>query len=187
MPRRRAGSASGRFGPALLERSLERRVARVEGQTARLGAALSANVGAHQQRLLRTASRLSLDPIHRRLDQRAARLDGVAHRLERPVPLALDRAKVRLAALARALATLDPKRPKPGFARIDDADGRMITRAADLIAGQAVTLTFPDGSKGARIDGGDGESPAAPPAPRQPASRPAPRPRPVPPTQGDLF
>ena len=185
---RRLLLAGGRFGPALLERSLERRSARLEGQAARLGAALGANVGVHQQRLLRVASRLSLDPIHRRLDQRAARLEGVAHRLERPLPQALDKAQVRLAALSRALATLDPKRPKPGFARIDDAEGRMVTRAADLIAGQAVTVTFPDGSRGARIDGGDGSAQAASPAAIPPAPRPAaPRPKPVPPGQGDLF
>ena len=185
---RRLLLAGGRFGPALLERSLERRSARLEGQAARLGAALGANVGVHQQRLLRVASRLSLDPIHRRLDQRAARLEGVAHRLERPLPQALDKAQVRLAALSRALATLDPKRPKPGFARIDDAEGRMVTRAADLIAGQAVTVTFPDGSRGARIDGGDGPVQAASPAAIPPAPRPAaPRPKPVPPGQGDLF
>jgi len=185
---RRLLLAGGRFGPGLLERSLERRSARLEGQAARLGAALGANVGVHQQRLLRVASRLSLDPIHRRLDQRAARLEGVAHRLERPLPQALDKAQVRLAALSRALATLDPKRPKPGFARIDDAQGRMVTRAADLIAGQAVTVTFPDGSRGARIDGGDGSAQAASPASTPPAPRPAaPRPKPVPPGQGDLF
>ena len=185
---RRLLLAGGRFGPALLERSLERRSARLEGQAARLGAALGANVGVHQQRLLRVASRLSLDPIHRRLDQRAARLEGVAHRLERPLPQALDKAQVRLAALSRALATLDPKRPKPGFARIDDAEGRMVTRAADLIAGQAVTVTFPDGSRAARIDGGDGPEQAASPAAIPPAPRPAaPRPKPVPPGQGDLF
>ena len=185
---RRLLLAGGRFGPALLERSLERRSARLEGQAARLGAALGANVGVHQQRLLRVASRLSLDPIHRRLDQRVARLEGVAHRLERPLPQALDKAQVRLAALSRALATLNPKRPKPGFARIDDAEGRMVTRAADLIAGQAVTVTFPDGSRGARIDGGDGPVQAASPASIPPAPRPAaPRPKPVPPGQGDLF
>jgi exodeoxyribonuclease VII large subunit len=185
---RRLLLASGRFGPALLERSLERRAARLEGQAARLGSALTANVGVHQQRLLRVASRLSLEPINRRLDQRTARLDGLAHRLDRPLPQQLDRAQVRLAALSRALTSLDPKRPKPGFARIDDAEGRMITQAAALTPGMAVTLTFPDGSKGARIDGGDGAAePPVPPAPR-PAPRPAtPRPRPVPPTQGDLF
>ncbi|MDB5421536.1 MAG: exodeoxyribonuclease large subunit, partial [Brevundimonas sp.] len=187
---RRLILATGRFGPALLERSLERRTARLEGQTARLAAALGANVGVHQQRLLRVASRLNRDVIDRRLDQRAARLDGVVHRLKQPLPLAMDKARVRLAALSRALASLDPKRPKPGFARIDDADGRMITRAADLSAGQAVTVTFPDGTKGARIDGGDGAAPVAPvqAAPVQAASRPAaPRPKPIPPGQGDLF
>lgn len=113
----------------------------------------------------------------------------MAHRLVQPVPQALDRAQVRLSALSRALASLDPKRPKPGFARIDDAHGRMITRAADLVEGQTVSLIFPDGSKGARIDGGEGsvaiaEPPSRPSTPPRPAT---PKPKPIPPGQGDLF
>ena len=43
-------------------------------------------------------------------------------------------------ALARALASLDPRRPKPGFARVDDETGAMVSSAAALSPGQAVTL-----------------------------------------------
>ncbi|WP_396593731.1 exodeoxyribonuclease VII large subunit [Brevundimonas sp. R86498] len=173
---RRLIAIGGRFTPALLDRAVEQRVARLEGQSARLAAGLGANAAAHERRLLRVAGRLSLDPIHRRLDQRAARLEGVSARLERPVPQALERATTRLAALARALATLDPRRPKPGFARIDDETGTMITSAAQLSPGQGVSLTFPDGQRGARIEG---EGPARP--------RPAPKAKPAPVRQGDLF
>ena len=99
------------------------------------------------------------------------RLDGV-------VPRRLERAGDRLAALSRALATLDPARPKPGFARIEDGDGAWVTSAAALSAGQAVNLVFGDGARGAVIDGGEE---------RAPAPRPAPRPKAVPTGQGDLF
>ncbi|MBU1346357.1 MAG: exodeoxyribonuclease VII large subunit [Alphaproteobacteria bacterium] len=173
---RRLVAAAGRFSPALLDRAIEQRTARLDGQSARLDAALGANAAVHERRLLRFAGRLTLDPIHRRLDQRAARLDSVAARLARPVPQSLERAQARLAALARALATLDPKRPKPGFARIDDDTGAMVSAAAALSPGQAVTLVFADGSKGARIEGD---------APLRP--KPAPKPKAAPAGQGDLF
>lgn len=173
---RRLVGVGGRFAPALLDRAIEQRTARLEGQSSRLAAGLGANAAVHERRLLRIAGRLSLDPIHRRLDQRAARLETVSDRLSRPLPQALERAEARLAALARALATLDPKRPKPGFARIDDETGAMVSSAALLSPGQAVTLVFPDGSKGARIEGEDA------PRPRLVA-----RPRPSPASQGDLF
>ncbi len=173
---RRLVAIGGRFAPALLDRAIEQRTARLDGQSARLIAGLGANAAVHERRLLRIAGRLSLDPIHRRLDQRVARLEGVAARLERPIPQSLERAETRLAALARALATLDPKRPKPGFARIDDETGVMVSSAAALSPGQAVTLVFPDGSKGAHIDG-DG-------APRP---KPVAKPKATPATQGDLF
>ncbi|MGV3580508.1 exodeoxyribonuclease VII large subunit [Brevundimonas sp.] len=173
---RRLVTAGGRFSPALLDRALEQRTARLESQSARLGAALGANAAVHERRLLKVAGRLSLDPIHRRLDQRVSRLGSITARLARPVPQSLERAEARLSALARALATLDPKRPKPGFARIDDETGAMVSSAAALSPGQAVTLVFPDGSKGARIEG---EAPMRP--------KPLTKPKAAPAGQGDLF
>ncbi len=173
---RRLAAAGGRFSPALLDRALEQRTARLDSQSTRLGAALGANAVVHERRLLRVAGRLTLQPIHRRLDQRASRLDGLAARLARPLPQSMERAQTRLAALARALATLDPKRPKPGFARIDDETGAMVSTASALSPGQAVTLVFPDGSRGARIEG---EAPIR--------TKPSARPKAAPAGQGDLF
>ncbi|WP_395650618.1 exodeoxyribonuclease VII large subunit [Brevundimonas sp.] len=169
-----------RLSPTLLHRATEQRAARLEGWAARLMAGLRAKAVADERRLNVVAGRLSPPLIQRPLDQRAARLDAAAHRLAQPLPLKVQQSADRLAALSRALASLDPKRPKPGFARIDDAAGRMVTRAADLTPGQSVTLTFPDGSKGARIDGGDG-----PPAPAPRAAAPKTRAAPV--DQGSLF
>ena len=176
---RRFVSHAGRLTRALLDRALERRGDRLAGVGDRLGAALGANAAAHERRLLRVAARLSLDPLHRRLDQRTARLDAVAVRLAAPVPLRLDRAEAQLRALSRALASLDPKRPKPGFARVDDAAGAMVASAAALSPGQAVTLVFPDGARDARVEGG-GEAPPRPrPAPARVKLAPA--------GQRDLF
>ena len=101
------------------------------------------------------------------------------------MPRRMQRETDRLAALSRALTTLDPARPKPGFARVEDADGGWIASAAGLAPGQAVRLVFDDGARGAIIDGT--ERPAGTPAASRPAVRPAPKPRPPAADQGDLF
>jgi len=177
---RRFAAGAGRLTRALLDRAIERRTDRLKGIGDRLGAGLQSNAATHERRLLRVAARLTLDPLHRRLDQRAARLDAVGARLAAPVPRELERAQARLSALSRALVSLDPKRPKPGFARIDDETGAMVASSAALSPGQAVSLVFPDGSRAARIEGGeDGVV-----RPRAPATRATPAP---PLGQGDLF
>ena len=171
---------TGRLSRALLDRAMERRRDRLEAVSARLGTGLDANVKAHEHRLMRALARLSPEPLHRRLDQRAARLESVGTRLD-ALPRRIEREEARLAALSRALAGLNPKTPKPGFARIEAEDGVMIAAAAALQDGQAVRIVFADGSRGARIDGGE----TPPPSPKPPAS--PPRPKTPPPGQGDLF
>jgi exodeoxyribonuclease VII large subunit len=169
---------AGRLSPALLARAMERRRDRLDSVTARLGTGLTANAKAHEHRLLRALARLSPEPLHRRLDQRAARLEAVGGRLT-ALPRRLERDEARLGALARALTGLNPKTPKPGFARVEGADGTMIAAAAGLSDGQHVRLMFADGARGARIDGGDAP-PAAP-------ARAAARPKSPPVDQGSLF
>lgn len=177
-------SASARLGSHLLSQRLARADERLIVADRRLQGGLSANVSAHQHRLLKIASRLSPEPLHRRLDQRLARLSAVSDRLAPTLPRRLDRDEARLAALSRALLSLDPKRPKPGFARVETTDGSMIASAAALTAGQAVSLVFADGSRGAHIDADDGTQG---PAIGRPRPRPASAPRPTPAPQGDLF
>ena len=151
---RRLLAGSGRLTRALLDRAIERRSDRLEAASHRLAAGLQANAAAHETRLAKVAARLTLDPVHRRIDQRQARLDAVAARLARPLPASLEKAEIRLAALSRALATLNPRTPKPGFARIESADGTMIAGAAALVPGLAIQIVFGDGQKGAIVDGG---------------------------------
>ena len=177
---RRATLVGGRLNGALLERAIERRGDRLAGAAGRLASSLSANTAAHERRLIRVSGRLSPEPLHRRLDQRAARLDAVSARLTPVLPRRLERAEDRLSALSRALATLDPGRPKPGFAKVEDADGRWLTSAAALSSGQSVRLVFGDGARDAVVEG---EPRPAPPAP----ARPAPRAKPPAPGQGSLF
>lgn len=157
---RRLLAGSGRLTRALLDRAIERRSDRLEAASHRLAAGLQANAAAHETRLAKVAARLTLDPVHRRIDQRQARLDAVAARLARPLPASLEKAEIRLAALSRALSTLNPRTPKPGFARIETADGAMIASAAALAPGLAIQIVFGDGQKGAIVDGGAPRTPA---------------------------
>ncbi len=174
--------AAGKLTPALLRARLDRSDDRLGNVAGRLGTALQSNVARHERRLLQAAGRLSPDPIHRRLDQRQNRLEAVALRLDGWAPRRLERDADRLSALSRALTSLDPARPKPGFARVEGEDGVWITAAASLNPGQSVQLVFGDGARGAVIEGGEPRvgSPAA-------APKPAPKPKAPPPGQGDLF
>ena len=109
----------------------------------------------------------------------------MAARLAPVLPRRLERAEDRLSALSRALASLDPGRPKPGFAKVEDAEGRWLTSAAALPSGQAVRLVFGDGARDAVVEGEP--RPATPPAPAPATVRPAPRAKPTAPGQGSLF
>jgi exodeoxyribonuclease VII large subunit len=147
----------------------------------RLGSALHRNVAVHERQLITIAGRLSPAVLDRALERRRDRLGASAARFAPTMPRRLDHDRTRLAALARALSSLNPRTPKPGFARVDDEHGAMIAAAAALRPGQAVSLVFADGSRGARIDG-DGDAP-----PVRAKSLAPPRTKAPPPGQGDLF
>lgn len=154
---------------------------RLDHVSSRLGSGLQRNVSVHERRLAGVGGRLGRGLLDRALERRSDRLNAVAARFKPTVDRRLERDRDRLNALSRALATLDPGRPKPGFVRVETAEGGWVTAAAGLEPGQAVRLVFGDGARGATIDGGDGRT-ASPPPPK-----PAPRPKPPTPGQGDLF
>ena len=164
---------------------------RLDHASSRLGSALHRNTALHERRLVAVEGRFGRGLLDRAIERRGDRLAATTARLSPPLRRRLDRAEDRLAGLARALNSLNPRTPKPGFARIDDAEGRMIPSAAGLSAGQSVTLVFPDGVRGATVEGETASprtvAPPAPPAtppPRRPAR---PGPRGEAPDQGDLF
>ncbi len=159
---------------------------RLDHAGSRLGSALQRNISVHERQFITVAGRLSPAVLDRALERRRDRLGATSARYRPTLPRRLERDADRLAALARALSGLNPKTPKPGFARVEDEAGAMIAAAAALHSGQAIRLVFDDGARGAHVDG-EGEAPAPPPR-----SKTAPRPRvssPKPPTpgQGDLF
>lgn len=154
---------------------------RLDHASSRLGSALGRNVAVHQHRLAVLQGRLGRGLLDRGLERRATRLATLSEKLATP-PRALDRGTQSLIALSRALNSLNPRTPKPGFVRVEDDAGAWLTSAAAVAPGQALSLAFADGRVGATADGGDSEPrPAAPPAPR-PRKPAAP-----PPEQGDLF
>jgi exodeoxyribonuclease VII large subunit len=148
---------------------------RLDQASLRLGAGLERNRSAHERRTAAIGARLGPHLLDRAIERRRARLDAATARLA-AFPPTLDRRGERLTALTRALTSLDPARPKPGFARIEDQDGAWLTTAAALTPGRAVRLVMPDGAAGATVDGGE----------TKPSKAPA-RPKAAPPEQGALF
>lgn len=148
---------------------------RLDQASLRLGAGLERNRSAHERRAAAIGARLGPHLLDRAIERRRARLDAATARLA-AFPPTLDRRGERLTALTRALTSLDPARPKPGFARIEDQDGAWLTTAAALTPGRAVRLVMPDGAAGATVDGGE----------TKPSKAPA-RPKAAPPEQGALF
>lgn len=153
---------------------------RLDLAASRLGAALRINAASHERRLIQAAASLTPRLLNATLERRLERLQGASARFAPLARRRLDQDQSRLAALSRALAGLDPTRPRPGFARVQDAEGRWVARAQDLNPGQAVSLVFPDGQASARIEGGE-DATGATPSPRRPTAR-ARRD-----DQGDLF
>jgi exodeoxyribonuclease VII large subunit len=173
--------AAARGLPARPEDLLALPQQRLDHAGSRLGSALHRNVAVHERQFAAVSARLSDGLLQRALERRRDRLNAFADRFTPAMRRRLDQDAARLAALSRALSGLNPKTPKPGFARVEAEDGAMIAAAAALMDGQAVRLVFADGSRGARIVGDDG-APSVRPKPTAAA-----RLRAKPPGQGDLF
>jgi exodeoxyribonuclease VII large subunit len=138
----------------------------------RLAAGLARNAAAHERGLVAVTARLSPLLLQRPQTVQRERLERLAARLRPAASRGLDRAAERLAALGKLYQSVDPDRPlKRGFARVHRADGALARSATALGAGEAVSLVFHDGQRGAVVDG-------APPRAMAAAK---------PPAQGDLF
>lgn len=165
--------------PDLIEMAAQR----LNLAASRLGAGLEKNAAAHERALLRTAARLTPQLLPRQIEVRAERLEGVSARLGPAALRTLERHALRLEALGKLHAAVNPDAPlSRGFARIHAADGALVRRSADLQPQQQVRLVFADGTAQAVI-----EPPPAGAASRT-RSSPAPdRPGPIDGHQGDLF
>ena len=127
----------------------------------RLGAGLERNVAVHERRLAGWASRLNRGLLDRPRALHARRLADLAARMKPAVQRHGARAAERLASLDKLLTSLDPRRPlRPGLARVMHADGKLAMTATSLASGEAVSLVFADGARGAVVDGTPSGKPA---------------------------
>lgn len=145
---------------------------RFDMTSGRLRAALQRNVDIHAARLARIAAPLKPVILRRPIMTETARLTAVTQRLQPNFRRAMERLRLRLDAVDKLRASLDPKRPLgQGYALIHRPDGNLARTAASLVSGERLQLEFLDGRRDAVV------GPAAKPVKSAPATSP----------QGDLF
>jgi exodeoxyribonuclease VII large subunit len=140
----------------------------------RLAGSLTRGLGLKRQQLHNLMRHLSPRYILLQSDRQQQALDALHARAQAAMQRRIERQGDRLERLSSLLASLNVLTiMQRGFALVKDAQGKVVGSAAALAAGQAVTLQFHDGQKGAMVDG------TKPPKPRKST--------PPPPGQGGLF
>ena len=100
----------------------------------------------------RMADALALRSPEARLARIGERLDRLGERLDSSMDRAFTQREMEFRALTEKLRALDPLRILDrGYSAIKDRDGKIIGRAAELRAGQRVTLVMRDGQAEAEI------------------------------------
>ncbi len=147
---------------------------RLDMASSGLRSGLERNVFHHEKAFARVAATLKRTLLDRPIAQQRQRVADLGARLGPIIARRLQRERERLAALERQRLALDPEGPLDrGYALVKRADGSLVLSARTLDPGEAVTLKFTDGERGAMIDGA--------PYRRKPRKA-APDP-----SQGDLF
>ena len=125
----------------------------------RLTAALERNTAVHERELVRVSTRLAPSLLEGRRRACADQVSRLALRLTPATERRIARAGDILAGVEKLRLAYSPKGPlKRGFALVHRADGALARSAAALKAGEAVTLEFEDGNRGAVVDGSPGPS-----------------------------
>jgi exodeoxyribonuclease VII large subunit len=151
---------------------------RLDQSGERLGNALRQNLYLHRNDFIKAAALLVPTRVSRQISLLRERTNAMGQRLVRAERKQLSDAQRALDSAGRILETVSYRAVlERGFALVRGEDGYVTRRAADVELGERLTLTFTDGTTGARADG-----PAAP-APK--AKPKAAKPRPG--GQGDLF
>ncbi|MDI9498105.1 MAG: exodeoxyribonuclease VII large subunit [Bacillota bacterium] len=134
-----------------MERSLARQLEHADTRLRRLAASpyLSdplASIRRERERLERAAGTLPLARPYSLLDRPLQRLDGQQRRLLHAGSQTVNRAGTKLAGLAAALDALSPLAVLGrGYQVTYNAEGRPLTRAAEVTAGERLDLQFVDG------------------------------------------
>lgn len=133
----------------------------------RLGFALQTNAGAARSRLDRVSARLRVDTVRQDVARRGQRIGELGQRMAAAFDRSLAEDRRRLAQTSRLMETLSHRSVLArGFALVTGSSGDVVRSAAQLSPGDAVSLTFADGSAPATI-GGDGRRKAKPSKPEQ--------------------
>jgi len=160
------------LSPRLLQRRFveQQRTMSLLGQ--RLPRALEAFLRERRTALSHRADRLVPEPILRRTRLATSTVEQLDRRRDQAVRLLIERAKRRGQELERLMRTLSYESVLDrGFAIVFDADGNPVKQAANVAAGDALSLRFRDGDVAVVADrGADDESPTGPSATKKPAS-----------------
>jgi exodeoxyribonuclease VII large subunit len=143
----------------------------------RLASALRRNLQEHKRRFVETAALLRPKPIATHIGVCGERTEALGRRLARSQSARLSEARQHLDALGRLLEGMSYRSAlERGFALVRGRDGAIKRRMAQVAPGEALSLTFADGTVEATSAG------AAPANPRiKPRSKPPAEP------QGNLF
>ena len=113
----------------------------------RLTNALRRNLDVHRRTYIETAALLRPAGLKNRLAQSGERTQALGARMERCYRARLSEGSGRLEGLARVLDSLSYRAVlERGFALVRGADGTLRRRAAAVVQGEALSLTFGDGT-----------------------------------------
>ncbi|HEX3664869.1 MAG TPA: exodeoxyribonuclease VII large subunit [Rhizomicrobium sp.] len=120
----------------------------------RLGHGLKRNLQEHGRALVETGTLLRPRCVTSRIEAGTERVKSSAHRLERCHAARLRNWRDRLQSSARLLESVSHHSVlERGFALVRGADGILRRRAADVKAGEALTLVFADSTVEAKAEG----------------------------------
>jgi exodeoxyribonuclease VII large subunit len=141
---------------------------RFDAASDKLNSALRRNLQEHRRAFAEASALLRPKPISQHILLSRERTDVLGRRLQRSFAARLTEERKRLAATARVLDSVSYRGVlERGFALVRGADGRVHRRAAAVVAGEALTLTFADGDRAATAGGEPSKPRAAKPKPGQ--------------------
>ena len=127
---------------------LETLVQRLDDRAERLQTAATSMLLRGQQRLARLTAGLNILPLKQNIQHVSQRLESLTARLQNTAKLQFEKKLQRLNATGQLLESLSYHSVlRRGFVLVRDADGHTVMRAADVKAGDALSLTFADGNR----------------------------------------
>ncbi|MBB4066370.1 exodeoxyribonuclease VII large subunit [Gellertiella hungarica] len=187
--RRRFERVAAELRPETMAQRLQVERQRLSQRIERIGRSVERLVDLSGARLHRVSGALDGVPLrlageYRRLRER---LESLSRHGDTALVNRLNRHRQMLAAQDRMLQSLSYRNVlKRGYAVVRDAEGRPVSLAASLAAGQAVGIEFADGRIGATVGEGPAEPAAQPPSPA-PSRKRSPKPGEGGSGQGSLF